>query len=252
MVLLDHGGACDARDARIAAAPADLTGLVEHAWSQRMHAPRDWTVVPDVSPHLIYSVVELESGPEGRLMAVGARSVAATIDVAARRLTIGVRLRPGALHALAGVHARALTDAAVQADRLLPPWALRDLGVSADAPPDDLVADLLQIVRRLACRTASRDLSVPAARSTDRTARERSSRILGLSPVRRRRIERLHRALWRRRASADNWASIAAGSGFADQAHLTREFRALLGESPTQWVGRAVAVPFKTAHGAAR
>ena len=34
------------------------------------------------------------------------------------------------------------------------------------------------------------------------------------------------------------WAGIAAESGYADQAHLVREFVALAGESPTAWARR--------------
>jgi AraC-like DNA-binding protein len=34
------------------------------------------------------------------------------------------------------------------------------------------------------------------------------------------------------------WAGIAAESGYADQAHLAREFADLAGESPTAWARR--------------
>ncbi len=60
---------------------------------------------------------------------------------------------------------------------------------------------------------------------------------VGLAPKRALRIVRLHRALWfahRRRS----WSEVAAAAGFADQAHLTREMQALLGEGPSDWAKR--------------
>jgi AraC-like DNA-binding protein len=38
--------------------------------------------------------------------------------------------------------------------------------------------------------------------------------------------------------TASGWAAIAADSGYADQAHLVREFSALAGETPTAWARR--------------
>jgi AraC-like DNA-binding protein len=43
-----------------------------------------------------------------------------------------------------------------------------------------------------------------------------------------------------------SWAAIAAMAGYADQAHLTRELHALLGETPSAWRARGSAVSFKT------
>jgi AraC-like DNA-binding protein len=37
---------------------------------------------------------------------------------------------------------------------------------------------------------------------------------------------------------ARGWAGVAAESGYADQAHLAREFSTLAGESPTAWARR--------------
>lgn len=63
---------------------------------------------------------------------------------------------------------------------------------------------------------------------------------IGASPKSVARIVRFNHA--QRLAVAEprmGWASIAAESGYADQAHLAREFRALAGETPAAWRLRA-------------
>lgn len=62
---------------------------------------------------------------------------------------------------------------------------------------------------------------------------------LGLTPKSVARMLRFHRACGLARSGiAPGWAGIAAESGYADQAHLVREFAALAGESPTAWARR--------------
>ncbi|MEP9389105.1 helix-turn-helix transcriptional regulator [Mesorhizobium sp. KR9-304] len=58
---------------------------------------------------------------------------------------------------------------------------------------------------------------------------------VGLGPKSVSRIVRLNRAIAAARTGDGGWASIAADCGYADQAHLVREFRELAGASPTAW-----------------
>jgi AraC-like DNA-binding protein len=60
---------------------------------------------------------------------------------------------------------------------------------------------------------------------------------IGLGPKSVSRIVRLSRAIAAARTGSDGWADIAADCGYADQAHLVREFHALAGASPTAWNG---------------
>lgn len=62
---------------------------------------------------------------------------------------------------------------------------------------------------------------------------------IGLPPKTTARLIRLD-AVWRRLASRQpaRWDAIAADSGYADQAHLIREFRQFAGASPTALVAR--------------
>jgi len=56
---------------------------------------------------------------------------------------------------------------------------------------------------------------------------------VGIGPKTLSRIVRFNRALRLSRQDDDDWAGIAADCGYADQAHLVREFRDLAGETPT-------------------
>jgi AraC-like DNA-binding protein len=62
---------------------------------------------------------------------------------------------------------------------------------------------------------------------------------LGLAPKPVARIMRFHSACRLAHiGEARGWAGVAAESGYADQAHLAREFSTLAGESPTAWARR--------------
>jgi AraC-like DNA-binding protein len=66
---------------------------------------------------------------------------------------------------------------------------------------------------------------------------------VGIGPKVLARVFRLQRAIFARREGDRSWASIAAGAGYADQAHLVRECRDLAGVAPTE-LGLAVSDSF--------
>ncbi len=59
------------------------------------------------------------------------------------------------------------------------------------------------------------------------------SNAIGIGPKTLSRIVRFNRALGLSRHETTGWADIAADCGYADQAHLVREFRQLAGDPPT-------------------
>ncbi len=59
---------------------------------------------------------------------------------------------------------------------------------------------------------------------------------LGLSPKELCRLFRFDRVIALLADDADSLAEVAAESGYADQSHLTREFRQMAGCSPTTWL----------------
>jgi AraC-like DNA-binding protein len=58
---------------------------------------------------------------------------------------------------------------------------------------------------------------------------------LGLSPKQLLRLFRFHRVIGQLTAGSPRLADVAVSSGYADQSHLTREFRQMAGCSPTTW-----------------
>ncbi|SDA44148.1 helix-turn-helix domain-containing protein [Mesorhizobium qingshengii] len=64
------------------------------------------------------------------------------------------------------------------------------------------------------------------------------SNAIGIGPKTLSRIVRFNRALGLARQQTVDWADVAADCGYADQAHLVREFRDLAGETPAALAAR--------------
>ena len=60
---------------------------------------------------------------------------------------------------------------------------------------------------------------------------------VGLAPKSVARVLRLQRSLVLLERSGESLAGVALAAGFCDQAHMNREFRALAGCTPTEWLG---------------
>lgn len=68
----------------------------------------------------------------------------------------------------------------------------------------------------------------------------------GLTPKRLARIARFHHAIdLARRAQRPDWAGIAVDCGYADQAHLVRDFTSFAGAPPERWRTKGAATPPK-------
>ena len=179
---------------------------------------------------------------------VGANTSAFLVDVPAGVRVAGVRMRPGAGAALLGIDAAALRDARVPLSAVWDDEGRR-LAERLDAAPDPAgtLAALLAARAPQAAppdplvRAAVRRLRDPSARvatlagELDVSARQLRRRVecaVGYGPKRLARVLRLQRALDAARAGED-LAGAAAGAGYADQAHLTHDCRALAGVAPS-------------------
>jgi AraC-like DNA-binding protein len=123
---------------------------------------------------------------------------------AVRRLTARVAPDPG----------RALNDWLIEraAQRPLDPWGSRVLALTRAGLPVAAIAERIGI--------------------SPRQLHRRCLPVFGYGPARLARITRLGAAITRMRAGAA-LAEVAAQCGYADQAHLCREVRALVGTTPT-------------------
>jgi AraC-like DNA-binding protein len=204
-------------------------------------------VLPDGCADVIFDLVSGSS-----IDLVGPMTVAQVVDLIGVVDVLGVRLRPGAIAAFAGVRANELLDTVVpislgvSADELVEaadfPAQLRLVTgalrarVAAVLDPDPLVRHALGRWARSdssdfpAVSVLTRDVGL-----SERAFERRFVANVGLTPVSYRRLARLRTVLRLHSQGVRGWAAIAAATGFSDQAHLVRDCRAFTGLTPTEW-----------------
>lgn len=195
------------------------------------------------------------STSKGPLMLIGPRTAPLRPRVSAGDVFRGVHFWPGAAAALLGPGARGLREQAVPAElRLDRGWverladSLRCVRLEADATArfDAALSELLPSAPPLdepvmtavfrIIRAGGRQPIETLAEALGLSARQLRRRFRAAVELSAKELSRLRRL----RASAANvvlgpperWIIIAAEHGYADQAHLVREFRALTGLSP--------------------
>ncbi|MFD3704051.1 DUF6597 domain-containing transcriptional factor [Nocardia sp. NPDC058658] len=194
------------------------------------------TVFPDGCMDLIWT--------EGTLMVAGPDSRAFLSPTARASEFVGIRFAPGTAPALLGIPAVELLNQRVDLAEFAPSRTTRELVDRVDNAPDRVGA-LEAIALRFAAEKGPTDPALTAivdslsagatvaetAAGTGLSARmlhRRSLLAFGYGPKMLARILRFQRALAAVRTGIPA-ARIAATTGFADQAHLSREFRDLAG-----------------------
>ncbi|MGA5818290.1 AraC family transcriptional regulator [Kitasatospora sp. NPDC094028] len=234
---------------RIAPDPV-VARFVEYHWLVRWdlngHAPYEQKVLSHPNVHLVFEA------PRARVYGVDRSLFVRRLEGAGQ--VLGVRFGPGAFRRLAGHPVSDLADRSVPAadyfgaevDRLNeelidgePDAGLVDAFLRPRLPaPDPVAAQVAALVERI---TRSPDL-----RRVDELAREsglavrRLQRLfaeyVGASPKWVLRRARLHEAAQRADGGDElDLAALAAELGYADQAHLTRDFTAAVGISPARY-----------------
>ncbi|MGY0501021.1 helix-turn-helix domain-containing protein [Nocardia sp. FBN12] len=194
------------------------------------------TVFPDGCMDLIWT--------EGTLMVAGPDDRAFRAPTARASEFAGIRFAPGTAPTLLGIPAVELLNQRVDLAEIAPSRTTRALVDQVDNAPDR-VAALEAIALRFAAENGPADPALTAvvdslsagatvaetAAETGMSARmlhRRSLSAFGYGPKMLARVLRFQRALGAVRTGVPA-ARIAATTGFADQAHLSREFRDLAG-----------------------
>jgi AraC-like DNA-binding protein len=234
-------------------AAADLKAFVEHfwivAWDLRGQEPHVQKTLPYPCVHLVFDA--------GRTAIFGVMRGAFEYRLEGAGRVLGVRFRAGGFRGVLGGSVTTITD------RTLPLSSVYELdteaaeatvlGAEGDAgmmhaaeeilrtrlpPADETVGVVGGIIERIgADRTINRVDELCAQVGLGERALQRLfSDYVGVSPKWVIRRFRLHDAASRLAKEEDvNLTSLAQDLGYADQAHFTRDFKAIVGRSPSDY-----------------
>jgi len=239
--------------------PAELAQCVDYLWwvLWETEAPHVQRLIPRPTVHL---AAELWEG-EPRLLVHGVPTelFERVLDGVGR--TVAVAFRPGGFRPFVtggldrlvdrvepAQDVVGIDDRALAARLLDPALAVEDAAaelaswlVSLGPPPDPMVDRVASLVERAEVdRTIVRSRQLAdVAGVSDRTLQRWFREYVGVSPkavIQRHRLLDVSAA-----ANADedvDWATLAVDLGYADQSHLIRHFRAVVGDSPAAYAVR--------------
>ncbi|WP_426511447.1 helix-turn-helix domain-containing protein [Dactylosporangium sp. McL0621] len=240
------------------AAPAPgLSCLVARYWWARW----DLRGQPDYAQLIVpYPNVQLTFSTDGPAMVRGVCRGRVRRVLSGRAAVVGVAFRPGVFRRFLGGPVESLTDRSLAADAVFPHVpalvlaaldavdpaeavvAALDGFLAAHRPEPDPVGDEVALwVDEIAGSPELRRVDQLTARFgvSERHLQRLFAEHVGVSPKWVLRRFRLHEVTERMAARAPiDWAALAADLGFADQAHLTRDFTGMFGEPPTAYAAR--------------
>ncbi|MFF7995564.1 DUF6597 domain-containing transcriptional factor [Kitasatospora xanthocidica] len=233
---------------RLVPAPA-VARFVEFYWLVRWDLrglpPYEQKVLAHPNVHLVFEA------PRARVYGVDRSLFVRRLEGAGH--VLGVKFRPGAFRPFAGRPVVSLADRSVPADEFFGPEVdrcnARVLGAPGAAladgfllprlpEPDPVADEVAAMVERITTRPDLCRVDELARESgvTVRRLQRLFAEYVGVSPKWVLRRARLHEAAERAGAGGElDLAALAAELGYADQAHLTRDFTAAVGESPARY-----------------
>lgn len=257
--ILGIAGRLPYRLTRIAP-PEQLAWCVDRFWISEWDVPDPRVVTARILPHPTVNLT-LESG---RLMITGVAPGVYTRTLIGRDRAFGIKLRPGAARLLVDVPVRSLSGTGQPAEDLVRDgWALAAALRSAASDQDRVAVfgdhvqtaglspdrDLIMVQQAVELLVSAPDVK-RVSDVTDRlgTSERRLQRLfaeyLGLTPGWVLRRGRLHAAAERLITLAgrrsEPLAQVAAEFGYADQAHLTNDFRRFIGTPPGSWLAELI------------
>jgi AraC-like DNA-binding protein len=191
-------------------------------------------------------------GPDPEPMLSGPRAAPLVVPVHGGEVFRGFHVWPGAGCSLLHLPHRSLRDCQGPARLWLDPDWCRRLSTVAEVEDDaEALQGIALCLRELIARAAPLDTVVMTAVSrlirsrgdlrigdlaegclSPRQLRRRFQAAVGLSPKELARIRRLRASAAAAVLEELSWCEVTADAGYADQAHLVREFRDLLGVTP--------------------
>ncbi|MFT3775854.1 MAG: helix-turn-helix domain-containing protein [Minicystis sp.] len=232
--------------------PADLAASVDFFWSVPRGGPRGapfHELLPDGGVHLALRV----SASGCRAALIGPATERAVVRIEPGSTYLGIRFRTGLAPRLADVRAPDLTNASVELTHLAgrtidsigdqlqssrepaSPWRLVEELLRRPAPPlvtEARCRDAAALVAARGGRIQVEDMARELGLGT-RTLERVLMNGLGISPKRLIRLARLRHLLGALRDRRhETLAELAHACGYADQAHMNRDFRKLTGRAP--------------------
>jgi len=212
--------------------------------------PRE-TILPDGRYELVFNfgdVVMQDGAAQPRAMLAAETRRAVAIEPAGRADFVGVTLRDGFAARILGAPLRELRDCMIDLRALDRRLDLHErlqersdderaallIDAFRDGESDPLAHRAALLIRRGGGAVSISRLAL-ACGVTVRTLGRAFDRAIGLTPKTLARITRLGRAAAMLRAGASG-ADAALDAGYFDQAHMTNEFRAMAGVSPSRWI----------------
>lgn len=233
-----------------------LAWFVDWFWIAQWDLADGRAVTARILPHPTVNLT-LEAG---RLMITGVAPGVFTRTLTGRDRAFGIRLRPGAARLLTDFPIRSLSGTGQPAEALLPDGPALAAGLRSAAsdaarmiifteyvdglglaPTPELIMVQQAVGLLVADPRVSRVGDVSRLlRTSERSLQRLFADYLGLTPGWVLRRGRLHAAVERLIELADRrtepLADVAAEFGYADQAHLTNDFRRYLGMPPASWL----------------
>ncbi|MGH8794736.1 MAG: AraC family transcriptional regulator [Stackebrandtia sp.] len=220
----------------------DLAPFVDYYWaaSWSYRTPYRQLIVPYPNVHVTFR--------DGAATVNGVRTGHHVKVLDGDGSVFGVAIRPGCFRAFLGTPVSTITNATLAAGEVFdgdvpaaPDVAVVEAFLRAQKPRRDAKADAAaEAVAAIASNAALTRVDAVArqaglgVRSLQRLFAEH----VGVGPkwvIRRYRLHEVTRPL--EQGAEIDWAGLAAALGYADQAHLARDFKEMFGESPT-WYAR--------------
>lgn len=224
--------------------PASLDGLVAAVWTAAVPEDGPEWVALEAVPDGCVELIRRDCGrsiwrrEQPALFATGLATTTARLRLGAGAYFLGIKLWPWAWHALGGARCAGFADDWIEASGF-------DALIEGDAAAviDRLTTAFAAIEAPSLARAVPGAGSVAeiAARAelSHRQLQRVFAREVGMPPRSYLRLLRFRQALAEVQAHADTLADTAAAGGYADQAHMAREFRALAGLPPSAARARA-------------